>query len=287
MLNERLLVNDKNIPAHYLKSLCLLMLGRYDEVINYFDTIPKDVVIIGEKTGAIGLAYVLKKDRDNSAKYLELLREQAKDTNGFTADSYLYLMYALAAENDKAFEWVEQAIKNKAALLMIRYADPLAKNLREDPRFEKFHKQIFETDPEPESEDAKKKKALLDSETIAVFTDKLLNHMTENKPYLDAGLSLRSLAKQIDIHPNQLSWLLNESIGMNFNDYINRHRIETFKTLAKDPKHSNITIMGLAYDSGFNSKTVFNNCFKKETGLTPKQFLKRQQIKSPYTEDPF
>jgi AraC-like DNA-binding protein len=76
------------------------------------------------------------------------------------------------------------------------------------------------------------------------------------------------------MNPNQLSWLLNESLGKNFNEFINQYRVETFKNLAKDPANANITVLGLAYDSGFNSKTVFNTYFKKETGLTPKQFLK-------------
>ena len=64
LLDICLSANDKNIPAHSIKPLCLLKLGRYDEVISYFDSIPDDVVIEGEKTGAIGLAYSLKKDRE-------------------------------------------------------------------------------------------------------------------------------------------------------------------------------------------------------------------------------
>jgi adenylate cyclase len=107
-----------------------------------------------------------------------------------------------------------------------------------------------------------------------------LNYITTKKPYLSPDLSLRLLAKQIDIHPNQLSWLLNESIGKNFNEFINYYRVEAFKALSNDPKNRHITLMGLAYDSGFNSKTVFNTYFKKETGLTPKQFIKASRPES-------
>ena len=78
------------------------------------------------------------------------------------------------------------------------------------------------------------------------------------------------------MHPNQLSWLLNESIGKNFNEFVNHYRVEAFKEIANDPNNSHLSLIGLAYDSGFNSKTVFNTYFKKETGLTPKQFLKNQ-----------
>ena len=84
------------------------------------------------------------------------------------------------------------------------------------------------------------------------------------------------LAEQVDIHPTPLSWLLNESIGENFNEYINKKRIEYFKQLVLDPDNSHISLIGLAYESGFNSKTVFNTSFKKEVGMTPKEFLKSQ-----------
>ena len=67
LLNHCLAANDKNIPAHYVKSLCLLQLGQYDEVIAYFDQIPKSIVVHGEKTGAIGLVYVLKNDLEKIA----------------------------------------------------------------------------------------------------------------------------------------------------------------------------------------------------------------------------
>ncbi len=100
--------------------------------------------------------------------------------------------------------------------------------------------------------------------------------MREEAPYLNPDLSLRSLAALVDMNPNQLSWLLNESLGKNFNEFINHYRVETFKSLAKDPANANITVIGLAYESGFNSKTVFNTYFKRESGFTPKEFLKDQ-----------
>jgi len=69
-----------------------------------------------------------------------------------------------------------------------------------------------------------------------------------------------------------LSWLPNEQTGKNFNTFISHYRTEYFKTLAVDPDNSHISIIGLAYESGFNSKTVFNTFFKKETGMTPKEY---------------
>ena len=98
--------------------------------------------------------------------------------------------------------------------------------------------------------------------------------MLEEEPYLDPNLTLRTLAEMMKIPSNHLSQLLNEGYGKNFADFVNTFRLETFKAKVADASQRHLTILALAYDSGFNSKTVFNTYFKKETGMTPKQFLK-------------
>jgi AraC-like DNA-binding protein len=273
LLDICLSANNKNIPAHSIKPLCLLKLGRYDEVISYFDSIPDDVVIEGEKTGAIGLAYSLKKDVVNASRYLEKLTRQAKEPFGFTEDSYLFMMHAVNGDREKAFEWVAQAIAKKSSLLLLRYTDPVVASIRNDPRYEALKLSIYRTDAVEES--IKPKTTLLDAITTTEYSSRLMAHISENKPYLNPDLSLRDLANQIDIHPNHLSWILNQSIGKNFNEFINQYRIEAFKSKAKARENKHLTIEGLAYESGFNSKTVFNTYFKRETGLTPRQFLKQ------------
>jgi len=156
--------------------------------------------------------------------------------------------------------------------LLILFADPLVDPIKDDPRYQKIRKIIF---PETkEIETPKAKKTLLDDQTANRYANYLMEFIKKEEPYLDPTLSLRFLAEKTDIQPNQLSWLLNEKFGKNFNDFINHFRVQTFKKLAKDTKNKHLTLMALAYDSGFNSKTVFNTYFKKETGLTPKEFVK-------------
>lgn len=104
--------------------------------------------------------------------------------------------------------------------------------------------------------------------------------MAGKRLYLDAGLSLRGLAAHIDLHPNKLSWLLNEHVGQNFNEYVNSHRLAAFKLLARDPGNRHLTLLGLAYESGFNSKSVFNTFFKKQEGMTPRAWVKRHGRRS-------
>jgi TolB-like protein/AraC-like DNA-binding protein/Tfp pilus assembly protein PilF len=272
-LDNSLEINPKNIPVHAVKSLCLLMLERYDEVIHYYDNIDVEVVE-AEKAGGIALAYALKKDYKKTEEYIKLFKEQAKSPDGFTADSFLFMLYAVTGQTDEAFNWVQNGIKTKATLLHLRFADPVVNSLRSDKRYNDFHDIIF---PSATTLPAKKsKKPLLDESSAFNYESKLLDHIKENEPFLDPALTLRSLADQIAIHPNKLSWLLNERLDKSFNEFINAYRVRHFKLLAKDPKNVHLTLIGLAYDSGFNSKTVFNTYFKKETGLTPNQFLKEQ-----------
>ena len=273
-LNACLDVNPMNIPVHSVKTLCLLKLGQYDEAINYFDSLPSEIIIPDEKAGVQALGYALKRDENKAAEYFELLIKQADTPGGFTANSYLFLLAGATGQNDKAFDWVAGAAESGSTLLLLRYADPLVNPIKDDPRYEQFHKQLFPEDVFKSKSKTKQKKALLDEEAAADYKTKLQQLIETEKPYLNPDVSLRSLADELDIHPNQLSWLLNDGFGKNFNEFINHYRVEEFKRLAKLPENTNLTIMAIAYDCGFNSKTVFNSYFKKETGLTPKAFLK-------------
>ena len=267
--------NPKNIPSHTIKTACLLMLARFDEVISYYGSLPAEIIITAEQLGSETLAYAMSDREEQVDRHLAKLRQEVDSEDGYTADVYLFLYYCQTYQLDAAFRWIKQGIENHSPLLLIRYADPLVNPLRSDPRYATFQRKLFPSESFNASDTIQKKKSLLDEKSLVNYREKLLSHLENDKPYLDADLSLRSLANQIDIHPNQLSWLLNESLGSNFNKFINRYRVETFKKLAKDPDNAHVTILGLAYDSGFNSKSVFNAYFKKEVGITPRQFLHR------------
>jgi tetratricopeptide (TPR) repeat protein len=267
--------NPGNIPAHTVKCYCLLKLGRYEEVLNYFNQLPAEVVAPGDKLGITTVAHTLKNDVNEAATCLKELTGHVATAEGFRASAYLLFVYAASGEKEKAFQWIGKAIESKSPLLLIYFVDPLVHSLKADPRYAQFQKIIFSQTATHKVK--KKSKALLSDEAIARYTLRLNKYVQEEKPYLDPGLSLRALAERIGMHPNQLSWLLNESIGKNFNDFVNHYRVEAFKQFVKDPNNAHLTLSGLAYESGFNSKTVFNACFKQQNGLTPKQYLKQQQ----------
>lgn len=104
---------------------------------------------------------------------------------------------------------------------------------------------------------------------------RLKNLMVEEKLFTEPELNLSDLATRLDIHPNYLSQIINEIEGVNFYEYINNLRIEEFKRLISLPENQKYTLLALAYDCGFNSKSAFNRFFKKATDLSPSEYLKQ------------
>ena len=82
-------------------------------------------------------------------------------------------------------------------------------------------------------------------------------------------LSLSSLAEQLAIHPHELSRIINIALKKNFNDFINEYRVKDVVTKMQDPAYDRITLLGMAYDAGFNSKATFIRAFKQLTGKNP------------------
>ncbi len=96
--------------------------------------------------------------------------------------------------------------------------------------------------------------------------------MEQERLYLDPDLTLAKLAEATAIPAKPLSQVINERFGMNFNDYVNRLRVEEAKRMLLDPAASDFKLLRVAFASGFNSKSVFNAAFKKHTGLSPSEF---------------
>ena len=100
----------------------------------------------------------------------------------------------------------------------------------------------------------------------------LLQIMESEKPYKNNNLTLSDLASLLKISSHNLSEIINTKGGKNFFDFINYYRIEEVKKELINPNKQNLTILAIAFDAGFNSKTSFNTLFKKYVGTTPTQF---------------
>lgn len=98
--------------------------------------------------------------------------------------------------------------------------------------------------------------------------------MGVQKIYLEPELTLTELARKMGTNASLLSKVINASYQQNFNDYVNSFRVQEVISRMSDPQYSNLNILGIAYDAGFNSKSTFNRAFKKVTGTIPRDFLK-------------
>ncbi len=103
---------------------------------------------------------------------------------------------------------------------------------------------------------------------------KLLHVMETEKPYCDGELTLQKLAARLSIAPQHLSQTINEQLKQNFTDFVNAYRIEEAKKGLLDPARRHYSIIAIAEESGFNSKSAFNLAFKKHTNTTPSEFRK-------------
>lgn len=97
-------------------------------------------------------------------------------------------------------------------------------------------------------------------------------YFQKEKPYLDGDLTLQDVAGQLNIPKHHLTQVFNMAIGKNFYTYVNDFRLDEVKTRLKDPAYKNFSLLAIAFDSGFNSKTSFNTLFKKYTGITPSEY---------------
>ncbi|MEM7654909.1 MAG: helix-turn-helix domain-containing protein [Bacteroidota bacterium] len=265
----------KSVPALVLLSYALLQAGKYEAVRLRLEAIPDELIMPDEQLGLRCLVSAKEKGAVDPDRLASLLA-QSENHRSFQADAYLFLVYAVLGKQDAAFVLLEKVHTHHSAILLLAFHDPLSQNLRADPRYANHLQQLYAL-ADPPNQPPKPRtpsSSALEPEKAQALSQQLLAFVEQERPYLNPSLSLRALAQQVGLHPNQLSWLLNSQLGNNFNEFINAYRVDHFKELVVDPGNAHISLLGLAYESGFRSKTVFNTCFKKTVGMTPKAYQK-------------
>lgn len=128
-------------------------------------------------------------------------------------------------------------------------------------------------DSEDEPPAAKKyEKSRLPPERAERYLNKLLQLMEKERPFIDGDLTIQKLAAKLSIPAPHLSQTINERLGKSFPDFINSYRIEEAKKKLLDPACKHLSVLGIAEDVGFSSKSSFNAVFKKHTDMTPSEF---------------
>ena len=101
---------------------------------------------------------------------------------------------------------------------------------------------------------------------------KLATYIEDEKPYLDSNITLDDISHKLETNRTYLSRLINEHFKKNFNEFINEYRTKTARQILADPSKKHISIEGVGQMAGFNSRSTFFTCFKKNTGLSPSYF---------------
>ena len=113
---------------------------------------------------------------------------------------------------------------------------------------------------------------------LATWKQKVKSLVEDEKLYEEPELTLSSLAKKMSTNTSVLSRVINQGFNASFNDFINEYRINAVKEKLQSGEQKSQTLLGIAYDCGFNSKATFNRAFKKTTGLSPKEWLQKNNL---------
>lgn len=102
--------------------------------------------------------------------------------------------------------------------------------------------------------------------------------MDSDKPYLQADLTMLQLSKASGFSNHTLSQLFSQCAGCTYYEYVAKYRIKEFKRRLESPEYVKLTINALAEECGFRSRTTFLSAFKKDTGMTPREYIKQKRL---------
>ena len=272
-LFDRALQLDPHFMASTLyKGQALLLTDRLEEGLAYFQHLDPETSGETLTLGGTTLAYAALGDVQKAEAGMLQLEAARQGSSAERATNLLMLCQAMLGRREQALALIEEAINSRFPMAVYFYVEPIFKPLLTEPRFQELMKQVQGENTSFTLPERKYKRSLLDEASRIKYQEVLEKLMLTEKPYLNPGLTLRALAQKLNLAPNYLSQLLNEGFQQNFSEFVNSYRLKAFKDKVTDPANHQMTILALAYDSGFNSKTAFNTFFKKTMGKTPKAY---------------
>ncbi len=254
--------------SRHLKLACFLFQKDKEATMSYARAFLDDsfIIIVESIFDAINHKKTIQYDEN-------LLSE---DVNLMVHWDFYYLIYC--RKTDEVLHRLEHMVQNRIGQILNFQFDPFLEPIRTTETYKRLISVVFGNVELPvgnvDHYSKKEKQSGFSNEEVKLLELKVSKYLYDNQAFLNPDLSLRSMAATIELHPNKLSKFINDYLQTNFSELINSKRLEHFKKIAVDPKNKHLTLLGLAYDSGFNSKTVFNTYFKKVIGMTPKQWMK-------------
>ena len=269
--------------AQYIAKIeALCKLKRFDEVWEIIVSLSEDDNSPLSIAELKGYYYASLGKTEDAYKQIQIIESELKkgSIEGNPTPYFLSVIYLILGVKEKALDYLEYGMEHGATPFLFSLIDNLWDELRDNPRFISAIKKISYVTDKLKTKDISKKykKSTLSKKQAELIKKELNTYMVTEKPYLNPKLNLSDLAESVNISTNQLSQLLNEFIGKIFYDYINTYRLEYFLKLIKESKYKNFTLLALAYESGFNSKTTFNLFFKKSAGTTPSDYFRTKDL---------
>ncbi|MDT7831803.1 helix-turn-helix domain-containing protein [Flavobacteriaceae bacterium S356] len=137
------------------------------------------------------------------------------------------------------------------------------------------HPEIFKIRFPSKNENIPKRKNKLDDAEISKIQNLVNTFLDEEKGYCRPELSLSILANEINTTTNKLSWVLNNVYKKTFYELVNEYRVQDFLQKINKNQHKEFTVVSIAFDVGFNSKSTFYKAFKEITNYTPTEYIKK------------
>lgn len=134
--------------------------------------------------------------------------------------------------------------------------------------------EVKETIQEEARKEDRYKRSGLKPEQAQDIISRINNYMSNEKPFLNTEFSIYALSEDLGVSQYYITQSLNESLGKNFYTFVNEFRVNEVKQRLIDPKNDHLTVLGIGFESGFNSKSTFYSIFKKSTGKSPSEYKK-------------
>ncbi len=128
-----------------------------------------------------------------------------------------------------------------------------------------------------ENKDFSEKKPLKIKPNLKTEFEQLTSYFEQKQPFLNENLSLQDVSIDLNMHQRILSEIIGSQTGKNFFDFVNSYRVEYFNRQIVLPKNKNLTILAVAFECGFGSKSAFSRAYKKHSGITPSEFIKKNK----------
>jgi AraC-like DNA-binding protein len=157
-----------------------------------------------------------------------------------------------------------------------------SKNFTQPPTIKKtdeFQQEVVKSGTATETLVAETTDDSLTNEHHAAIANDIINAFEKDKLHLDAQLTLQTLSKKLNLNPVLVSRVINDKLKKNFRNLVNEYRVTAVMERLEEPKNAYLSLLGIAYECGFNSEASFYRIFKSMAGVSPKEYQINQSKK--------